>query len=176
MRTFLRPSLRPIVVALAVCVLRGAAGLQTGGLYAASPRVDAQPQSDIAVVVHPGVAADNLTLAELRRILVGDREFWSTGVRVALFVRAPVARERDVVVKDVCQMTEAQFRQHWIAKQFRNETTSGPRMVHSTQMALDQVSRTPGAISFVESSAVGKGVKVLRIDGRSPGQQGYRLR
>jgi phosphate transport system substrate-binding protein len=119
---------------------------------------------------------DNLTLAELRRILVGDREFWSTGLRVSILVRAPVARERDVVVKDLCRMTEAQFRQHWIAKQFRNETSSGPRIVYSAQMALDQVSRTPGAISFVESAAVSKNVKVLRIDGRAPGQQGYRLR
>jgi ABC-type phosphate transport system substrate-binding protein len=138
--------------------------------------VEVQGQSDIAVVVHPEVAVDNLTLAELRRILLGDREFWSTGVRVSLLIRAPVARERDVAVKDVCQMTEAQFRQHWIGKVFRNETVSGPRIVHSSQMALDQVSRTPGAITFVESSAVSKGVKVLRIDGRSPGQQGYRLR
>ena len=135
-----------------------------------------QAQSDIAVVVHPEVAIDNLTLAELRRILLGDREFWATGVRVSLLIRAPVARERDAVVRDVCQMTEAQFRQHWIGKVFRNETSSGPRIVYSGQMAIDQVSRTPGAITFVESSAVGKGVKVLRIDGRLPGQSGYRLR
>jgi len=150
------------------------AGLLTGPGTIAVRAWQAQP--DIAVVVHPDVAADNLTLAELRRILLGDREFWSTGVRVALFIRAPVARERDVVVREVCQMTEAQFRQHWIAKVFRNESSSGPRIVYTSQMALDQVGRTPGAITLVESSAVGKGVKVLRIDGRLPGQNGYRLR
>jgi hypothetical protein len=43
-------------------------------------------------------------------------------------------------------------------------------------MAIDQVSRTPGAITFVENTAVVKGVKVLKIDGRSPGQAGYRVR
>jgi phosphate transport system substrate-binding protein len=138
--------------------------------------VGVQSPPDLAVIVHPDVAVDNLTLAELRRILLGDREFWSTGVRVSLLIRAPVARERDVVVKDICQMTEAQFRQHWIGKVFRNETSSGPRIVYSSQMALDQVSRTPGAISFVEAPLAGKSVKILRIDGRSPGQQGYRLR
>jgi phosphate transport system substrate-binding protein len=150
------------------------AGLLTGG-WPMGLRA-AQTQPDIAVVVHPDVAVDNLTLAELRRLLLGDREFWSTGVRVSLFIRAPVSRERDVIVRDVCQMTEAQFRQHWIGKVFRNETSSGPRIVYTSQMAIDQVSRTPGAITLVESNVVAKNVKVLRIDGRLPGQNGYRLR
>ena len=71
-----------------------------------------------------------------------------------MLIRAPIARERDVAVKDVCQMTEAQFRQHWIGKVFRAETPSGPRIVYSAEMALDQVSRTPGAITFVDAAAV----------------------
>jgi phosphate transport system substrate-binding protein len=135
-----------------------------------------QASPDIAVVVHPDVPVDNLTLADLRRILMGDREFWTSGSRVALFIRAPIARERDAMVKDVCQMTEAQFRQHWIAKVFRADTATPPKIVYSTQMALEQVSRTPGALAFVEAPVAGKSVKVLKIDGRSPGQQGYRLR
>jgi ABC-type phosphate transport system substrate-binding protein len=147
-----------------------------GSLVLSSP-VPAETQGpDIAVVVHPDVPIDNLTVAELRRILLGDREFWTSGVRVALFLRAPVARERDVAIKDVCRMTEAQFRQHWIAKVFRADVQSAPRIVYSDQMAIDQVSRTPGAITFVESTAAVKGVKVLKIDGRSPGQPGYRVR
>jgi phosphate transport system substrate-binding protein len=135
-----------------------------------------QTAPDIAVVVHPDVPVDNLTLADLRRILLGDREFWTSGSRVTLFIRAPIARERDAMVKDVCQMTEAQFRQHWIAKVFRADTATGPKIVYSSQMALEQVSRTPGAITFVEAPLAGKGVKVVKIDGKSPGQQGYRLR
>jgi hypothetical protein len=158
-------------VVLRIAVLLGAAALLVS---APVPVLTQGP--DIAVVVHPDVPIDNLTLAELRRVLLGDREFWTSGVRVALFLRAPVARERDVAIKDVCQMSEAQFRQHWIAKVFRADVQSGPRIVYSGQMAIEQVSRTPGAITFVENSAVVKGVKVLKIDGRSPGQSGYRVR
>jgi hypothetical protein len=91
----------------------------------------AQTQTDIAVIVHPDVAVENLTLADLRRILTGDREFWTSSGRVTIFIRAPIARERDAVVRDVCQMTEAQFRQHWIGKVFRAETPSGPKIVYS---------------------------------------------
>jgi hypothetical protein len=135
-----------------------------------------QSGTDIAVVVHPAVAVENLTLAELRRILLGDREFWPSGERITLLLRAPVAKERDVAVRDVCQMSEAQFRQHWIAKVFRAETPGGPKIVYSQEMALEQVARTPGALTFVAASAVPKDAKTLRIDGRLPGQPGYRLR
>ena len=136
----------------------------------------AAQSSDIAVVVHSDVAVDNLALTELRRLLLGDREFWPSGVRVTLLLRAPIAAERDVAVRNVCEMTEAQFRQHWIAKVFRAETPNSPKIVYSTEMALDQVSRVPGALTFVAASAVGKGVKVLKIDGHLPGQAGYPLK
>ena len=132
--------------------------------------------ADIAVVVHPSVSADNLSLADLRRILTGDREFWPGGDRVTIFIRAPIARERDVVVKNVCQMTEAQFRQHWIGKVFRAETPSGPKIAYSGESTIEQVARTPGGIGLVMMPVTAKNVKVIRIDGRAPGQSGYTLR
>ena len=167
MRSRLRrlPAFPATVLALCVCLL---VLPRTSTTFAQG--------SDIAVVVHPDVPVDNLTIAELRRILLGDREFWSSGVRVTLLIRAPIARERDVAVQSVCQMTEAQFRQHWIGKLFRADTQSGPKIVYSQEMALDQASRLPGAITFVQASQAGKTVKVLKIDGRSPGQSGYQLR
>ena len=132
--------------------------------------------TDIAVIAHPEVPVDNVSLTELRRILLGDREFWTAGQRITLLIRAPVARERDAAVQTVCKMTEAQFRQHWIGKVFRAEAPSGPKIVYSVDMAVDQVAHTPGAITFVAVGAVPKGAKVLKIDGLSPGQPGYKLR
>lgn len=162
-----------VLVAAAVWLLALAAGSSP---MLAAPQTPAAG-GDIAVVVNADVPVDNLTYAELRRLLLGDREFWTSGLRVTLLVRAPVARERDAAVRDVCQMTEAQFRQHWIGKVFRNDTASGPKIVYSAEMALDQVKRTSGAITFVEASAtVGKGLKILKIDGKLPGQAGYPLK
>src|SRR6267378_3767548 len=96
-----------------------------------------QPQfnADIAVVVHSQVPIESLSFAELRNLVLGEREYWSANVRVTLLIRAPVARERDVVLKSICQMSEARFRQYWIAKVFRAETPSGPKIVYSGEMA-----------------------------------------
>jgi len=95
---------------------------------------------------------------------------------VTLLIRAPVARERDVVLKKVYQMNEAQFRQYWIAKVFRAEATSGPKVVYSNQSATELVASTPGSISFVDAAQIPKGVKVLKIDGHAPGDKDYPLR
>jgi len=131
--------------------------------------------ADIAIVVRPDVPVDNLSFAELRKVFLGDRQFWTSNVKVTLLVRAPGARERDVVLKSIYQMSEAQFRQYWIAKVFRAEAASGPRIVYSNEMAVDMVTGTPGAVAFVDADQVPKGVKVLKINGLLPGAKNYPL-
>src|SRR6185437_9418008 len=86
-------------------------------LFSASP--SAAADGDIAVVVHPGVPVSSLTFPEVRKLLFGDRQYWTPDLRVTLVMRAPVAREREIVLRTIYQMTEAQFRQYWISKIFR---------------------------------------------------------
>ena len=135
----------------------------------------ALPGSDVAVVVSRDVPIDNLTFAELRNIVLGDRQFWSSNLRVTLLIRAPVARERDVVLKNVVQMTEAQFRQYWIGKVFRAESAAAPKAVYSNEMSLSLVNSIPGSLAFVDAAQVPKDLKVIRLGGRLPGDKGYPL-
>jgi hypothetical protein len=139
-------------------------------------RATAQAPVDVAIAVNPDVPIDNLTMADVRRIVLGDREFWPGNARVTLLMRAPVAHERDVVLKVVCQMTEAQFRQHWIAKVFRADTALAPKIVYSADSSLDLANRTPGAITFVDAPAATRALKTVRVDGKLPGEPGYPLR
>ncbi len=152
--TFWQRAIIPVILALAATAARA---------------------SDIAIVVRPDVPVDNLSFPELRKLFLGDRQFWSSNVRVTLLVRAPGAREREVVLKNIYQMSEAQFRQYWIAKVFRAEAASGPRIVYSNEMAVDVVAGTPGAVAFVEADQVPKGLKVLKINGLLPGARDYPL-
>ncbi len=98
-------------------------------LLAAAPS-GAAPD-DVAVVAHPGVPVSDLSFAEVRKILLGDRQFWNSSLKVTLLIRAPAAREREVVLKNIYQMSEAQFRQYWIGKVFRAESASAPKIVYS---------------------------------------------
>ncbi len=130
---------------------------------------------DIAVVVHPGVKVDNVSFIELRKILRGDRQFWPSGEPVTLLVRAPVAPERTVLLDKIYRMSESQFRQYWIAKVFRAETSSGPKVVLSNESASELVKVIPGAVTLIRAKDVPKGAKVLKIDGLLPGDPKYPL-
>jgi hypothetical protein len=129
----------------------------------------------VAIVARPDLPVDNLSFADLRRVMLGERQYWSRSLKVTLLVRAPGAPERDVLLKTIYQMSEAQFRQYWIAKVFRAEATSAPRIVYSNEMATELVAGIPGAVAFVDATKVPKDLKILKIDGRLAGQPGYPL-
>lgn len=131
--------------------------------------------ADVAVVVRPDVPVENLSFADVRKLFRGDRQFWPSNLRVTLLIRAPSSRERDVVLKTIYQMTEAQFRQYWISKVFRAEAATGPKIVYSSEMAKELVEGIPGAVTFVDAANVPKDLKILKIDGRMPGDKGYAL-
>ena len=137
--------------------------------------VTAAQAASIVVVVHPSVEVDDLTFAEFRKIILGNRQFWAGGKRITLIVRAPVADERTVLLERVYKMSEAQYRQYWVAKVFRAEIASGPRVVLSNEEAVDLVGVIDGAIAIVSSEDVPEGLKVLKIDGLLPGEAGYPL-
>lgn len=130
----------------------------------------------VAVVVGPDTPVTDLTFAEVRKVFLGERQFWNPKVRVVLLMRAPVAPERDVVLRTIYQMSEAQFRQYWISKVFRADVAAGPKIVYSNETASELVAAIPGAVAFVDASQVPKGLKVIKIDGKLPGDAGYPLR
>jgi ABC-type phosphate transport system substrate-binding protein len=129
----------------------------------------------MAVIVHPSTPIENLSFAEMRRIFLGERQYWTPDMPVVLIVRAPVARERQVVLNRIYRMTESQFKQYWIARIFRAEATSTPKVVYSNQIINELVAAIPGAISLVREDDIQPGVKVVRIDGTVPGEAAYPL-
>ena len=133
-------------------------------------------ETDIAVVVNDETPVTDLSLAEVRRVFLGDRQYWNAKLPVVLLIRAPVARERDVVLRVIYQMTETQFKQYWVAKIFRAEVTGPPKIVYSNDLQYELVSAMPGAIAFVDARNTHPGVKVVRVDGMLPGDKNYPLR
>ena len=129
----------------------------------------------VAIVVHPQVAVDDLSLDELKSIFLAERQHWQDRSRITLLVRAAIAPERDRVLSEIYGMGEDRYRRYWIAKMFRSEVASGPKTVFSTEMLRDLVTVIPGSIGFVPVSEVGPDLKVIRIDGRLPGDEGYPL-
>ena len=132
--------------------------------------------TDIAVVVNPETPVTDLSLGDVRKVLLGERQYWNSKLPVVLLIRAPVARERDVVLRVIYQMSESEFKQFWVAKIFRAEAATPPKIVYSNDMQYELVAAIPGAIAFVDARNVKPGLKVLKVDGRLPGERDYPLR
>jgi ABC-type phosphate transport system substrate-binding protein len=130
----------------------------------------------IAIVVHKNTEVDSVSLHELRNIFLANQQFWPDRTRIILLVRAPKSEERDFVLDTIYQMDEAQFRQYWIAKMFRAEVPRGPKIVFSTDMMLELVVAIPGSISFINASEITDDVRVVRVDGKLPNDEGYPLK
>ena len=157
--------------------LRLLAAFAVAGLVLAMPGTAAAQASAsaIAIVTNPRTSTSDLSFLELRKIFLGEKQFWDDNSRIVLLVRAPVARERDVVLTKIYRMGEAEFQQYWIAKVFRAEVSSKPKIVYSTDMTRELVIALPGTIGFLPADEVGSGMKVLRINGKLPGEAGYPL-
>jgi ABC-type phosphate transport system substrate-binding protein len=139
-----------------------------------SAQAQAKPRP-LAIVVNTGDPVSNISFAELRRIFLGEQQYWPDHSKVTLLVRAPTAYERSMVLDRIYRMDEDRFRQYWIGKMFRAEVAAGPKIVYSSEMAISLVSAIRGSITFVPFSAVTPEVKVLRIDGKLPSEPGYPL-
>jgi ABC-type phosphate transport system substrate-binding protein len=146
-------------------------------VLAHSPSAAQTPRgADIAVVVNADTPVNDLSLSEVRKVLLGERQYWNSKLPVVLLIRAPEARERDVVLRVIYQMSEAQFKQYWIAKIFRAEAAAPPRIVYSNDMQFELLAALPGSIAFVDSRNLKPGAKVLRVDGHLPGDKDYPLK
>jgi ABC-type phosphate transport system substrate-binding protein len=129
----------------------------------------------MVVIVNRDTPVENLSFAEVQRVFRGERQYWNAETPVVLIMRAPVAAERKVMLDQIYRMTESQFKQYWIARIFRAEATSTPKVVYSNQTINELVGAIPGAISLVRAEDVTPGVKSIKIDGFLPGEANYPL-
>lgn len=144
------------------------------GLSTLPAQNDSHPA--FAIVVNPHVPVDDISLEDLRKVFLGERQFWSSNMPVVPLIRPPGTPEREVLLRIVFKMSETEYKKYWIAKVFRAEATGEPMVAVSNAFANDAVAAIPGSITCENLKDVTRGAKVLRIDGHKPGEPGYPLR
>jgi hypothetical protein len=71
-------------------------------------------------------------------------------------------------------MSAPEVARYWIDRQIRGLGTS-PRAISSPALLCRIVERIPGAIAYVPARCSTEGTRVLRIGGKTPGEDGYPL-
>jgi hypothetical protein len=130
----------------------------------------------IAVVVHPRVPVSELSLPELRKVFLGQRPVWSSELMITLLMPPRGSPEREVLLRQIYrQRSETQYQRYWINRMFADGAPVAPKATGSREMSASLVREIPGAIALVPLDRIPPGVKILRIDGRQPGESGYPL-
>jgi ABC-type phosphate transport system substrate-binding protein len=129
---------------------------------------------DVAVVVNPKNPKNEISKSELRTIFAGEKRTWPRGVSIKLIVRVPGSCERVVLLR-LLGMSESEYKQYWAAQVFHGDAQTEPVALFSNGMQKEAIGAFPGAIALVTLGDVKPGMKVLKVDGHSPGEPGYPL-
>jgi len=135
----------------ALSALALAAPLLTGGLPALA--------ADRAVVIVGHAAVRKLDLPAPRRIYTG-KTVEVDGVRVAPVNAAPGLALRQRFLADYLETAEDEYVAYWTVRRYVGKGTP-PTDLRSAAEIADHVSRTPGAIGYLDEADVPRGMNVL---------------
>ncbi len=139
------------------------------------PEPQIASEQNLAVVVNLSNPVQNLSMPELRRIFLGERSHWPNGRRITLVMMEPGQPERAVVLRDICQMNETDFNNHFLHGVFTGEVLVSPKTLATPVGVRKFVFNVPGAIGCFRVLDLDPSVKAIRIDERGPEDKGYRL-
>lgn len=158
---------------LAFCGVAGAKHLLWSDPPAENSGADTEP---LAVVVNRSNPIDELSSSELKRIFLGARTYWPNGRRITIVMREPGEPERNLVLHDICGMTEEQFKNHFLHGLYTGEILVSPKILVSPVGMRKFVFNVPGAIGYLRAGDIDNSVKVVRIDELLPADKGYKLK
>ena len=176
-----RPTRHLVVAAL---TLAAGAGLAAGtsvrspahALTASRQRAPLSPRADqLAVIVNLSNPIEDLSLKELRDIVMVERTHWPDGRKITVALREPGLPERDAVLSLVYRMNEAGFTRYFLHATFTGQIPTGPRMLSTSALVRRFLVNVPGAIGFVRQIDADTSVKTIRIGGLMPGEPNYSL-
>ncbi|MEW6682901.1 MAG: hypothetical protein AB1451_08255 [Nitrospirota bacterium] len=132
--------------------------------------------ADLAVVVSPDNPVDDIQWKDLVKIFKLEKQYWRGNEKVYLVLRESGSREKGVVLEKIYQTSDEGLKKMWLAKMYREEITSFPRVLNSNEAVIRFVNQVPTAISVIDASYRDRRVKTLRINGSLPGEEGYPLK
>jgi len=130
----------------------------------------------LAVIVHPKNPIKTVSFSELRAYLKVERQFWPNRKRCQVFLPSRKTDAYAILLKKVYRKSHNKLQKFWVRRLFSGQIPAKPSFVPSPTAAGKQVLKSQGALSIVDARKVPKGVRVLLIDGKKPGDAGYALK
>jgi ABC-type phosphate transport system substrate-binding protein len=124
----------------------------------------------LAIVADAANSTTNLTSAELVKIFNAHTRSWPDGKPITIVLRDPSSADMQLILKRVFNMTADE------ARTFIHAHVGTMVVADSDSEVQRFVANTRGAIGVVDLYSLTKDVRVVKIDGKLPVEQGYLLR
>ena len=132
-------------------------------------------EDQLAVVVHKSNPVENLSLDDLRQLCLAEKKRWDNGRKITIVVREPGEPERQAVLGIVYRMKENEFTRYFLQSAFTGDVGTAPKQLATAAGVRRFVFNVPGALGFIRAVELDESVKLVRVNGRAPGEAGYPL-
>jgi hypothetical protein len=129
----------------------------------------------LAIVVNKNSSLSDITSAELAKFFRAEKSKAPDGSKVVIVMQEAGRPEREAALQSVYKMSDGEFNKYFLQATFTGAVASAPRALANGRAVLKFVSETAGALGYVKGDEADDSVKVLKIDGKAPGDAGYAL-
>ena len=132
-------------------------------------------RANIAVIVNKSNPVSDISYNKLKQILEAKKQYWDNGEKITLIFKLITSNETRTLIEMVYKIKYEEFDKYWFLKVYDNKIMEFPKMPNSTGTINILVSEIPGAIAFIGVSEISKrgNIKVLKINGKMPNEDGY---
>lgn len=121
---------------------------------------------DLAIIVNKTNSTSSVTAGDLERVLKASAP-WPSGKKVKVFLTDPESPSQKAILQRFYKMTPAEI------KAFAESHRADIQIVASDEIVLTMVKDNAGAVGIVNLYSINSQVKVLKVDGKLPMEQGY---
>jgi hypothetical protein len=155
--------------------------LQLLGVAAAFAAFDrgAEPPRMFAAVVHPSNPMKDIRLRDLAALFEGASRQWPDNAAVVLVERDSSSPPYQFLMGRLLNTTPGEYRRRLQNIEYRGEAPLAIKTLNSDAAACQFVFNVPTAVAIVDAQSIPaacRQVRVLQIDGKLPGEEGYRLK
>lgn len=153
---------RRAIVLLALCSL--------------SAFVSSAKESVLTVIVNSSNSLESISKTRLRALLMGEIDQWANKSQITLVQREPTSQAFQKTLRLILHMTEAEYSRWLLQNEFRGRKLPLIKILNSDESASKFVFNVPGAVAItdgVPSGSISSEIKILRVDGKLPGDPGY---
>ena len=124
---------------------------------------------DIALIVDKNNPSSTISNKELLKLLRNENAKWPDGRKVTVYLSNPSSADGKVLLQKIYRMTPEEL------KSLADSQKGTIVILASDQLVLKAVANDPGAVGAVNVYSINSAIKVLRVDGKLPMEQGYLL-